>query len=123
MAANKVVRFGPAALSNSTANVLNCAVTAMTGPVGITLGQPYMIIRHIRIVNKTVSAATFNLYIGATGGSAAGSEFMGTGLSIPANSAYDWYGMVRLDSTDFLSGSASAATTLTIEGEGEVGLV
>lgn len=122
MAANKVIRFGPAALSNSAADILNCKVTSMAGPTGITIAQPYLIIRHIRIVNKTAGAVTFSLYIGATGGSAAGTEFIGTALSVAANQAFDWYGAVRLDNGDYLSGNASALTSLTIEGEGEVGI-
>ena len=122
MASNKIIRFGPAAVANSATNILNPAVTSMSGPVGLTIGQPYLVIRHIRIVNKTNAAVTFSGYIGATGGSAAGTEFIGTLLSIPAYSAYDWYGMVRLDSADFFSGLASAATSLTIQGEGEVGI-
>jgi hypothetical protein len=73
-------------------------------------------------VNKTAGAVTFSGYIGATGGNAAGTEFLGTALSIAANSAYDWYGMVRLDVADFLTGLASAATSLTIEAEGEIGV-
>ena len=123
MAANKTVRFGPVALTNIlTTNIINPNVTSLSGPVGFTLTQPYLIIRHIRIVNKTAGAVTFSLWIGATGGNAAGSEFIGIGLSVAANSAYDWYGLVRLDSTDFLVGGASAATSLTLEGEGEVGI-
>lgn len=122
MAANKVIRFGPAALAASAANIINTAITSLSGPTGYTQTQPYVILRHIRIVNKTASAATCSLYIGATGGSAAGTEFLGTALSIAANSAYDWYGMVRLDSADYLTGLASAGTTLTFEAEGEIGL-
>lgn len=123
MAANKVIRFGPVALSATlTTNILNPAVTSMSGPVGITIGQPYLIIRHIRIVNKTGSAVTFSLWIGATGANVAGTEFIGTALSVAANSAYDFYGMVRLDAADFLVGGASAGTSMSIEGEGEVGI-
>lgn len=123
MAANKTFRMGPAALANSAANIVNCNVTSLAGPVGFTMTQPYLIIRHIRLVNKTASAATASLYIGATGGSAAGTEFLGTAVSIPANSYLDWYGMLRLDAADFLTGLASAATTITFEAEGEIGLV
>jgi hypothetical protein len=122
MAANKTIKFGPVYIAGTAGNLFNVAVTSMTGPVGITLGQPYAILRHIRIVNRTTSAATFSLFIGATGGSAAGTEFMGGTLSVPANSYVDWYGMVRLESTDFLSGIAGTASALVIEGEGEVGL-
>jgi hypothetical protein len=122
MASNKIIRFGPVALGNSVANIVNPAITSLSGPTGYTQTQPYVILRHIRLVNKTGSAATVSLYVGATGGSAAGTEFLGTSLSIAANSAYDWYGMLRLDSGDFLTGVASAATTITFEAEGEIGL-
>lgn len=123
MASNKIVRMGPVALGNSAANIVNCNVTAVTGPTNFTMTQPYLILRHIRLVNKTAGAVTVSMYIGATGGSAAGTEFLGTALSIPANSAYDWYGQLRLDAADFLSGLASAATSITFEAEGEAGLV
>ena len=125
MAANKVIRFGPVYISNSIGNLLNCTVTSMTGPVGIipTIAALYMIVRHIRIVNKTTSAATVILYIDSTGGSTAGKEFLGGTLSVPANSAYDWYGMLRLDAADFLTGIAGTASALVIQGEGEVGVL
>ncbi len=122
MAANKVIRFGPVAMASSAANIINPNLTGLTGPVGFTMTQPYLILRHIRLVNKTAGAVTVSLYIGATGGSAAGTEFLGTALSIPANSAFDWYGMVRLDAADFLTGLASAATSITFEAEGEIGI-
>ena len=69
MAANKVIRLGPVALTNTlTTNIFNFNVTSLAGPVGFTMTQPYVLIRHIRIVNKTGSAATFSLWMGATGG-------------------------------------------------------
>lgn len=105
-----------------TTNILNPTVTSLSGPVGFTLTQPYIILRHIRIVNKTAGAVTFSLYLGATGANAAGTEIIGNGLSIAANSAYDWYGYLRIDAADFLVGGASAATSLTVEGEGEIGI-
>lgn len=124
MAANKVIRFGPVALTNTlTTNILNSTVTSFAGTTGITVTGLYLIIRHIRIVNKTASAVTFSLWIDSTGGNTAGKEFIGTALSVPANSAYDWYGMVRLDAADFLVGGASANTSMSIEGEGEIGIV
>jgi hypothetical protein len=123
MAANKAFRFGPVAMSATlTTNILNPNVTSVAGPVGFTMTQPYLIIRHIRIVNKTAGAVTFSLWLGATGGNAAGTEVIGTALSIAANSAYDWYGMLRLDAADFLVGGASAGTSLSIQGEGEIGV-
>lgn len=119
---NRIFRVGPVALGNAAANILNPNITSLAGPVGYTQTQPYIILKHIRVVNKTAGAATVSLYIGATGGSAAGTEFAYNATSIPANSYVDWYGQVRLDAADFLSGLASAATTLTFEAEGEIGI-
>lgn len=121
MASNKIFRFGPIALTNTlTTNLLNPA--AATGGVNGGSSGQYIVLRHIRIVNKTTSSATFSLWLGATGGNAAGTEVIGQALSVAANSAFDWYGALRLDTADFLVGGASAATTLSIEGEGEVGV-
>ena len=122
MAANKIIRFGPVALIATATNIINPpTITGGTGLAGVNVNT-YVILRHLRIVNKTAIVATFSLYIGATGAAIAGSEFMGTAQQIAANSYVDWYGLVRLDAADFLTGLASSATTLTIEGEGEIGV-
>ena len=124
MPANKAIRFGPVAMSATlTTNIINPNVTSLAGPVGFTMTQPYLLLKHIRIVNKTSGAVTFSLWLGATGANAAGTEVIGTALSIAANSAYDWYGLMRMDAADFLVGGASAGTSLTFEAEGEIGLV
>lgn len=118
---NKAFRFGPIALTNTlTTNILNPATA--TGGTNAGSSSQYLILRHIRIVNKTGGAVTFSLYLGLTAANTAGTEVIGTGLSIPANTAYDWYGYMRLDAADFLVGGASAGTSLTIQGEGEVGV-
>ncbi len=122
MASNRVISVGPVALTTTlTTNILNCALNSVAGPVGLTLTQPFVILRHIRIVNKTATAATFSLYKGATGANTAGTEVIGTGTSVAANSYFDWYGMLRLESTDYLVGGAGTATALTFQAEGEVG--
>ena len=122
MASNKIIRLGPVALTTTlTTNIINPA--AAGSGTGYTVTADYLILRHVRIVNKTASAATFSLYIGATGGNVAGTEFMGIGLSVAANSAYDWYGLLRMDAADFLVGGAGTTTALTFEAEGEVGKV
>lgn len=124
MAANKVIRFGPVIMSATlTTNIVNSTVTSLAGPVGFTMTQPYLLIRHIRISNKTGSAATFSLWLGATGANAAGTEVIGTALSVAANTAFDWYGQLRMDAADFLVGGAGTATALTFEAEGEIGLI
>jgi hypothetical protein len=121
MAANKVFRFGPVAMSNTlTTNILNPPTA--TGGVGAGTSGNYIVVKHIRIVNKTAGAVTFSLWLGATSGNVAGTEVVGIGKSVPANDAFDWYGLMRLDIADFLVGGASAATSLTIQGEGEIGV-
>jgi hypothetical protein len=123
MAQNKVIRFGPVALTNTlTTNIVNPNVTSLAGPVGFTMTQPYVILRHVRIVNKTGGAVTCSFWLGATGGNVAGTEVIGQALSVPANSYFDWYGLLRLDSADFLVGGASANTSLSFEAEGEIGV-
>lgn len=121
MASLKSFRFGPIALTNTlTTNLLNPA--AATGGVNGGSSGQYIILTHIRVVNKTAGAVTFSLWLGATGGNAAGTEVIGQALSVAANSYVDWFGSLRLDTTDFLVGGASAATSLSIEGEGLVGV-
>lgn len=123
MAANKVLNIPPAYLPSSAGNVLNCAITSLAGPVGYTQTQPYIILKHVRLINKTGGAVTAGLYKGATGASAGGTEEMfPAGMSIPANSYVDWYGQLRLDSADFLVGVAGAANSIVFNAEGEIGL-
>ena len=82
----------------------------------------FTVIRHIHITNVTAGAVTFTLYIGGTGGSAGGTE-IAKAVSVAANSTWDYYCMTRMASTDFLSGLASAGSSLTILVEGEQGVV
>jgi hypothetical protein len=120
---NRPLRVGPVALTATlSTNILNTAITSLSGPTGYVQTQPYAILTHVRIVNKSATQQTVSLYIGATGASAAGSEFAFNAYPVPANSYVDWYGRVRLESTDFLTGGASAATSLTFQAEGEIGL-
>lgn len=123
MASNRVFNFGPVALTTTlTTNILNCNITSLAGPVGFTATQPYIVLKHIRIVNKTAGAVTFSLWKGATGANTAGTEVVGQGYSIAANAAFDWYGIMRFDSADFLVGGANTTTALSIQGEGEIGM-
>lgn len=121
MASNKAFRFGPVALTTTlTTNILN-PPTATGGTNGGSSAQ-YIILRHVRVLNKTAGAITFSLYLGAATTNALGTEFIGIGKSVAANDAYDWYGSVRIDSADFVVGGASAMTSLVIQGEGEIGV-
>lgn len=122
MASNKLFNFGPIALTSTlTTNLLNPDTTS--GGVNDNSAALYVILRHIRIVNKTASSATFSLWKGATAGNVAGTEVVGQGQTVAANSFFDWYGLMRFDAADFLVGGASGNTILSLQGEGEVGVV
>lgn len=118
---NRPFRFGPLFVPNAVADVLNPPTT--TG--GVNAGSAldcYIILNHIRFVNVTAGPITFTAYLGATGGSAAGTQVIGAGKSVAANDVYDWYGKLLIRVSDFLTMVASAATSLTVEGEGEIGV-
>lgn len=118
---NKAFGFGPLALTNTyTTNILNPPTAS--GGVNAGSSAQYIILRRMRIINKTVNSATYRLFIGATGANTAGTEFMGYDMVVAANSFIEWFGAKRLDSSQFLVGGASASTTLTIEGDGEIGV-
>lgn len=134
MASNKTIRFGPVALTTTTTtNIYN--PPALTGGTPSNTSNAYVIIKHIRVVNKTNTAASFALWLGATGANTAGTECIaggaattgtlnaGTGVSVAANGVFDWYGQLRMDVADFLVGGAGTATALTITGEAEIGIV
>ena len=123
MAQAKLDKFGPVALTTTlTTNILNPA-DAGAGHVGYTPTASQIILKHMRVVNKTAGAVSVSLWVGATGGNAAGTEFLWSGKSVPANDSIEWFGNFVLNTADFLVGGASANTSLTIEGEMEVTLV
>lgn len=121
---NTKLNFEPVYVAAAAANLFNCAVTSMGGPVGLTLGQPYALLTHIRLTNSDTAARTVTLYKGATGASAGGTQFAFAGIVIPANSYVDWYSNgARFASTDFLTGVCDVASKVIITIEGEVGFL
>ena len=125
MSQNKVFKIGPVAMSATlTTNILNGAVTSLAGPVGLVITQPVIYVKRIHVTSKSASAATFSLWIGATGGNAAGTEFF-SAQNVAANSSFDWTSGpgLQLLSTDFLvGGCVTGAGLLVIEMEVEAGL-
>lgn len=118
---NTSFKFGPTALTTTlTTNILNPPTT--TGGVGAGTPNTFIILKHVRWVNKTAGAVTFSHWLGATGANAAGTEVFGQGKSIAANDVYDWYGHMKIKVADFLVGGSNTATALSIQGEGEIGL-
>lgn len=97
-------KYGPAYIANSATNII-------TDP-GSTIKH---VIRHIHVVNRG-AASTFSLYIGATGGSAGGTEIMGGTRAIAANAVVNEYypAGLTLENTQFLTGIAADASRLVI---------
>jgi len=122
MASNKRFNFGPVAIASSVGNLLNPATA--TGGVNAGSSAQFIVLSYLLVVNQGGTARTFRLYKGATGGSAAGTEVVAQDYPVPANGQVllPFPGGLRLDSADFLTGVASAASALTISGGGEVGV-
>jgi hypothetical protein len=130
---NKILNFEPAYLATASlstlgANLMNCAITSagtaiVASSIGFTATQPYVIVKHVRIQNQlTTVSVNATLYKGATLGSAAGTEFAFSSVSIPAQSYLDWYGQHRFDSGDFLTGYCNLPNSVIINMDGEIGL-
>jgi len=106
MALNGVIKLiaAPAYLANAAANIYTPPNAAV-----------YTVITQIHIANVTAGAVTYTLYIGATGGSTGGTE-LAKAVSVAANSVtyLPFSPGIKMTSADFLSGLASAATSLTI---------
>ena len=93
---------GPSYLANSATNIYNPAS-------GIVAN-----LRQIHLANKTGSAATYSLYIGATGGSAGGTELAGA-VSLAANSCVDlFFADLVMKNADFLSGLSGTASAIVV---------
>src|SRR5882757_279405 len=119
MASNKKLNFQPLIVSTTVTNLVNCTITTLTaGGVGFVGAQPYVLIKHIRAVNYSSNPLTLTLYKGATGASAAGTQFAFPGVTIAANSSADFYSEIRFDSADYLTGIGSGVgIVLNIAGE------
>jgi hypothetical protein len=114
MAQNKLLNIQPILLTTTlTTNLLNCNVTAVTGPVGFTMTQPYLIVRRLTVTNITATAATFTIYKGATAGNVAGTQLYAA-VSVAANSSFIDPRGLRLDAADFLVGGAGTANALVL---------
>lgn len=98
------------------AYVANAAADLYVPPVS----NVYAMVRQIHLANKDSTNRSVSLYVGATGGSAGGTEILG-GATVVANDVLDLYfpAGLKLTSTTFLSGVASSASTIvcTIMGE------
>jgi len=96
-------------------------IAASATDVFVSAANTYSVIRHIHVVNQAASGSlTFSLFVGATGGSAAGTE-IASAVSVTVGTPVDLYFSpgLRVATTDFLSGVASGASDLVITVMGE----
>lgn len=121
----KPFNFGPLAMSSTyTTNILNPGTTTGgTNATSAPYDKTWILLRHIRVTNITAGSVSFRLFKDGTGGNTAGKE-LAYGKVVPANDYVDlWFtDPLVLTTSDFLVGGASAATSLTIQGEGQVGV-
>jgi hypothetical protein len=116
----KQISFAPVYLPASAGNILNCNITSESGPVGFTLPEPFLIVRHIHVLNIDTVAHVISLYKGATGASVSGTQFGWGNFSLGAQSYDDWYGDQRFDVADFLTGISDTASKVIITIDAEI---
>jgi hypothetical protein len=98
---------GPVAFAASAANIYNQSSALI-----------YDVIKHIHLSNNAASSATFNIYCSQVSGTETAGKDLFVGVTIPANSVLDYYMNLKVLSTDFIVGHASATTvSITIESE------
>jgi hypothetical protein len=110
--AGQPFKDGPAFLTTSVADVY------------VPSANTYALVRHIRIVNTNASARTVSIWLGATGGSANGTELI-EGYSVAGNASalpVDlWYPEgLKLTASDFITGQAGTDSTslvITVTGD------
>lgn len=117
---NKPIKIPPAFVPASIGNLFNVGA-APASAIGYTSTAPYMIFKHIRVMNIDTSPHVITFYQGATAGSSAGTQFAFANISIPAQSYFDWVGYARFDGADFLTGVCDSASKVIWNGEGEIG--
>jgi hypothetical protein len=101
---------GPAYLAASATNIYTPAASTIN-----------YLIKGLQFTNKDSVPRTFTIYVGATGGSAGGTELIAA-KALQAGETYTWYAPgqgLMMVSTDFLTGIASAASAIVITVIGE----
>jgi len=112
----------PAFVAAAAANILNGAVSSLAGPVGVTLPQPIVYIKKIQLANATGTGRAVTLFLGATGGSTAGTEILQKTVAAGDTVSEFWGGNgLKMTSTQFLTGVAAAASAVTISITFEIG--
>lgn len=107
MANPSTKRIASAAMAASAANVYNNASALI-----------FDVVKHVHFINTSGSTQTVFLFVSQTTGVETAGKELFSGLPIAANSTYDYYCNLKLLSTDFLVGHASAVTvSILVESE------
>jgi len=109
---SRSARCGPIALTNAVANIFNPPTTTGGVNTGLISSSTRAKLYEVSVTNKDVAAHQFKSYIGATGGSAAGTEYLYG--SIPAGETKIFYKETTMEPADFLTALSDAPATLTI---------
>lgn len=113
MAGTEKKLYGPAYVVTPVANIYVPSSALIYGKIG-----------HIRLVNASAAAATVTLYVGATGGSAGGTEILKDwNIAIAGEKDLYFPAGLKLLSTQFLTGIASAGSAIVITVMGWEGVV
>jgi|SRR5579872_1468715 len=99
-----------------TAGVTNM-YTPPTATGGVPTGQVIAIagvIKRMTVTNHSAAPVTLNLYQGASGASAAGTEWEYGGQSIPANSSQEYVGPHFVPNGDYITAIAGTNGAITI---------
>jgi hypothetical protein len=104
-----------------TTTLLDPTITSTAGSAGLgTIPQPYVLIRHVRIINTAGSSSAVTMAYGAT----SGLFFAWNAAVVAANLYLDWYGEIRLDGgVTKLYGGASAITNWFNFDDAEIGFI
>lgn len=118
----KLLNVAPIALGNAAANLLNCNVTSLAGPIGLTVNQPFIVIEHIHFANIDTSTRWFSLYKGATAGSVGTTALFFQRPILPLD-VYDYFPSdLRLDAADFLTGLSDVANKVILTFDLRIGI-
>jgi len=102
--------FGPLLLTS----------TVTTSVYNNTSALIYDVIKQINVANVTGGAITFTLYIGTSATDTTTGKQLFQSVSVPANTTSPFYfAGLKLTSTDWIVGGASALNSLTITAMGE----
>lgn len=120
---NKQQSAGPIYLTASAANLLSPGeITGGVRCIDSHYNSIRIWLRRVRVTNKDTASRAVSFWIGGTGGSVAGTEFIGTDLAVAPNTGQDFLMCRMLDKTEYFTGKADVADKVTCEFDFEIGV-